>query len=134
MQDFTATQHKSQLTDIAASRNTCCCTPLPGPHAGWVDLRWTLFFLQVVMMGFSMGGYVTAGFAAAHPDLVAGVVMGACCHDCHTFKWSIIGHLAEGVYAVCSDKTKSQVSGVAQLEQSLLHVYRPGPGHRVLLA
>lgn len=64
---------------------------------------------QVVMMGFSMGGYITAAFAARHPDLVTGVVLGGCCHDTHTFMWRLIGRLAELVYAVCSPKTKSQV-------------------------
>lgn len=63
---------------------------------------------KVVMMGFSMGGYVTAAFAARHPDLVCGVVLGGCCHDTHTFMWGLIGRLAELVYAVCSPKTKSQ--------------------------
>lgn len=62
-------------------------------------------------MGFSMGGYVAAAFAATHPEMCAGVVMGACCHDCHTLKWKLVGHMAEAVYAVCSDKTKSEVKG-----------------------
>lgn len=63
--------------------------------------------MQVVMMGFSMGGYVTAAFAAAHPELTAGVLLGACAHDAHTFTWKMVGHLAELVYKVCSYKTKS---------------------------
>ena len=58
-------------------------------------------------MGFSMGGYVTAAFAAAYPDLTAGVLLGACAHNAHTFTWKMVGMMAEGVYAVCSDKTKS---------------------------
>lgn len=66
--------------------------------------------LQVVMMGFSMGGYVAAALAATHPDLVAGVVMGACAHDTHTTTWKMVGYMSQAVYAVCSPKTKSQVS------------------------
>lgn len=64
---------------------------------------------QVVMMGFSIGGYITAAFAARHQDLVTGVVLVGCCNDTHTFMWRLIGRLAELVYAVCSPKTKSQV-------------------------
>lgn len=75
--------------------------------------------LQVVMMGFSMGGYVAAAFAATHPDLVAGVVMGACAHDAHTTTWKLVGYMSQAVYAVCSHKTKSQVrhQGSAWTEQ-----------------
>lgn len=61
------------------------------------------------MMGFSMGGYVAAAFAAKYPELVAGVVLGGCSHDAHTWKWTLIGRMAEMVYAVCSPKTKSEV-------------------------
>lgn len=64
-------------------------------------------------MGFSMGGYVAAAFAAAHPEMCAGVVMGACAHDCHNFKWKMVGHMAEAVYNVCADKTKSEVRAPA---------------------
>jgi pimeloyl-ACP methyl ester carboxylesterase len=74
--------------------------------------------LQVVMMGFSMGGYVAAAFAATHPDLVAGLVMGACAHDTHTTTWKLVGYMSQAVYAVCSPKTKSQVSYPAQHGQS----------------
>ena len=52
------------------------------------------------MMGFSMGGYVAAAFAATYPDLMAGVVMGACGHDPHTTTWKMVGKLAEFVYKV----------------------------------
>jgi pimeloyl-ACP methyl ester carboxylesterase len=62
------------------------------------------------MMGFSMGGYVAAAFAARYPELLAGVLLGACAHDAHTFKWQLVGKMAEAVYAVCSYKTKSQVT------------------------
>lgn len=58
-------------------------------------------------MGFSMGGYVAAAFAAKHPELTAGVVMCACAHDAHTTTWTMVGRLAELVYALCSYKTKS---------------------------
>lgn len=64
---------------------------------------------QVVMMGFSMGGYVTAAFAAAHPDMVCGVLLAACAHDTHTLTWKLVGKTAEAVYRLCSYKTKSQV-------------------------
>lgn len=60
-------------------------------------------------MGFSMGGYVAAAFAARHPELVCGVLMGACCHDAHSASWKMVGRLAELVYKLCSYKTKSQV-------------------------
>lgn len=63
---------------------------------------------KVVMMGFSMGGYVAAAFAAAHPELLAGVLLGACCHDAHTLTWQLVGRMAEVVYKVCSDRTKAQ--------------------------
>eukprot|EP00775_Hariotina_reticulata_P012948 gene12948-13076_t len=63
---------------------------------------------KVVVMGFSMGGYVAAAFAAAHPDLMAGVVIAAAAHDCHTLSWKLVGKAAECVYAVCSPKVKSQ--------------------------
>jgi pimeloyl-ACP methyl ester carboxylesterase len=66
--------------------------------------------VQVVMMGFSMGGYVAAAFAARYPHLLAGVLLGACAHDAHTIKWQLVGKMAEAVYAVCSYKTKSQVT------------------------
>lgn len=62
---------------------------------------------RVLLMGFSMGGYVAAAFAAAHPELLAGVVLGACGHDTHTAMWQLIGRMAEAVYALCSPKTKS---------------------------
>lgn len=58
-------------------------------------------------MGFSMGGYIAAAFAAAHPDMIAGVLMGACAHNAHTTTWKLVGKLAEFVYKVCSYKTKS---------------------------
>jgi len=64
-------------------------------------------------MGFSMGGYVAAAFAAAHPELLAGVLLGACCHDAHTLTWQLVGRMAEVVYKVCSDRTKAQVGGRA---------------------
>lgn len=72
-------------------------------------------------MGFSMGGYVAAAFAATHPDLVAGVVMGACAHDTHTTTWKLVGYMSQAVYAVCSPRTKSQVSslGTATLQTTL---------------
>lgn len=69
---------------------------------------------QVVMMGFSMGGYVAAAFAAAHPELLAGVLMGACCHDAHTLTWQLMGRMAELVYKMCSDRTKAQVGDVLE--------------------
>lgn len=62
---------------------------------------------QVVVMGFSMGGYVAAAFAAAHPELTAGVLMAACAHDAHTCTWKMVGRSAELVYKMCSYKTKS---------------------------
>ena len=66
-----------------------------------------MYMLQVVMMGFSMGGFVAAAFAAAHPEMMAGVVLGACAHNAHTGTWKMIGHMANLVYKVCSYKTKS---------------------------
>uniref|UniRef100_A0A383VKF6 AB hydrolase-1 domain-containing protein n=1 Tax=Tetradesmus obliquus TaxID=3088 RepID=A0A383VKF6_TETOB len=62
---------------------------------------------KVVVMGFSMGGYVAAAFAAAHPELTAGVLMAACAHDAHTCTWKMVGRSAELVYKMCSYKTKS---------------------------
>ncbi len=62
---------------------------------------------KVVVMGFSMGGYVAAAFAAAHPDRVAGVLLGACSHDAHTCTLRMVGKMAELVYIMCSYKTKS---------------------------
>lgn len=68
---------------------------------------WCSHCLQVVLMGFSMGGYVVAAFAARHPELTAGVVMAACAHDAHTATWKMVGKMAEWVYAGCSYKTKA---------------------------
>ncbi|KAF6253263.1 Alpha/Beta hydrolase protein [Scenedesmus sp. NREL 46B-D3] len=62
---------------------------------------------KVVVMGFSMGGFVAAAFAAGHPELAAGVVMVACAHDAHTATWRMVRRSAEMVYRMCSYKTKS---------------------------
>lgn len=62
---------------------------------------------RVVMAGFSMGGFVTAAFAAQHPELLAGAVLAACAHNARTFSWRVMGHLSDFVYKVCSYETKS---------------------------
>jgi pimeloyl-ACP methyl ester carboxylesterase len=57
---------------------------------------------RVVVAGFSMGGYVTAAYAAAHPEVMAGALLGACAHDTHTRSWRMMGNVADFVYKVCS--------------------------------
>lgn len=56
---------------------------------------------RVVVAGFSMGGYVTAAYAAAHPEVMAGALLGACAHDTHTRSWRMMGNVADFVYKVC---------------------------------
>jgi len=60
----------------------CLACLAEGSTAADVDMSF-----QVVVMGFSMGGYVAAALAASHPDLMAGVVIAAAAHDCHTLSW-----------------------------------------------
>lgn len=85
---------------MAQFQTTYCCV-----HHG---------LLQVVMMGFSMGGYITAAFAATYPELLAGVLLGGCCRDTHSLKWQLPGQLVQAVHALSSYRTKSQVRGGTQ--------------------
>ena len=62
---------------------------------------------KVLIIGFSMGGYIAAAFAAAHPDLIAGCVLSGCAHDTTGLFWYAVGRFADAVYAACSYKTKS---------------------------
>jgi pimeloyl-ACP methyl ester carboxylesterase len=65
--------------------------------------------LQVVMMGFAMGGYIAAAFAAAHPDLLAGVLMGGCCTDAHSLRWQLLARMTQATLALRTYRAKSQV-------------------------
>jgi pimeloyl-ACP methyl ester carboxylesterase len=60
-------------------------------------------------MGFSMGGYIAAAFAARYPHLLAGVLLGGCCHDMHNIKSQLMGRIAAALCRMRSYRTRSQV-------------------------
>lgn len=80
---------------------------LVGSTDGWND---ACAVLQVVMMGFGMGGYVAAAFAAKYSDVLAGVLMGGCCHDEHNIGSQLLHRVAGALYRMCSYRKRSQVS------------------------
>lgn len=88
-----STMWRAQVEALAAAGRTVRAVDLPG-HGSRLGTPFTLDACdeviadaveelggEVLLVGLSLGGYLSAAFAARHPEAVRGLVAAACCTD-----------------------------------------------------